>query len=147
MAIYQLMVFTQVINTGINDDALKPCFKQGFCIKLPAPVEQVQVFEQLHKRFIGKLLCFVLLAGVPIADFHGIAVQPAVQGTLALAVVFATSVNERQYMNCFIAQSIVGVRRYGKLLYTGWYVSRHSMVACGQTYFSQHPQITLFLYK
>jgi hypothetical protein len=75
----------------------------------------VQVFEQFYKRFIGKLFGLMLVVGIAIADFHCIAVEPMVQRTLTAAVVFATSVNERQYINSFIAQNIAGVCRYGKV--------------------------------
>jgi len=57
----------------------------------------------------------MLVVGIAIADFHGIAIQPTVKFTLAVAVVFATSLNERQYISSFIAQNIAGVRRYSKI--------------------------------
>ena len=73
----------------------------------------------------------MLVVGIAIADFHCITIEPLVQRTLAAAVVFATSVNERQYINSFIAQSIAGVCRYGKVtLYQVQYEALAGKVAC-----------------
>ena len=73
----------------------------------------------------------MLVVGIAIADFHCITIEPLVQRTLAAAVVFATSVNERQYINSFIAQNIAGVCRYGKVtLYQVQYEALAGKVAC-----------------
>jgi len=67
-----------VINTGIYDNPFKPRFKQRFCIQLPPRVKQVHVLKKFYKRFTGKFFGFMLVVGIPVADFHGITIEPLV---------------------------------------------------------------------
>ena len=47
-------------------------------IQLPPRVKQVHVLKKFYKRFTGKFFGFMLVVGIPVADFHGITIQPLV---------------------------------------------------------------------